>query len=67
MEDFVTAQTYALRSLDAGRGLPEDHFGFAWAPKMLDASAWTPEFASQTGELLDRLAASIHDSDQSLT
>jgi hypothetical protein len=65
MEDFVTAQTYALRSLDAAHGVAIDHFGFAWAPKMLDGSAWTSDFASQTGELLDRLAASIHDSDQS--
>lgn len=32
---------------------------------MLDGSPWTSDFASQTGELLDRLAASIHDSDQS--
>jgi hypothetical protein len=65
MEDFVTGQTYALRSLDAAHATPFDHFGFAWAPKMLDGSAWTSDFASQTGELLDRLAASIHDSDRS--
>jgi hypothetical protein len=65
MEDYVTAQTYALRSFDAAHGIPVDHFGFAWAPKMLDNSAWTPDFASQTGVLLDRLAASIHESDLS--
>jgi hypothetical protein len=65
MEDFVTAQTYALRSFDAAHGLAADHFGFAWAPRTLDNSAWTPDVASQTAALLDRLAASIRDSDQS--
>jgi hypothetical protein len=65
MEDYVTAQTYALRSFDAAHGVAVDHFGFAWAPKMLDNSAWTPDFTTQTGALLDRLAASIHESDLS--
>jgi hypothetical protein len=65
MEDYVTAQTYALRSFDAAHGVATDHFGFAWAPKMLDNSAWTSDFTSQTGVLLDRLAASIHESDLS--
>lgn len=65
MEDYVTAQTYALRSFDAAHGLSIDRFGFAWAPKMLDNSPWTSDYASQTGVLLDRLAASIRESDQS--
>jgi hypothetical protein len=65
MQDYVTAQTYALRSFDAAHGLSVDHFGFAWAPKMLDNSAWTSDYASQTGLLLDRIAASIRESDQS--
>jgi hypothetical protein len=65
MEDYVTAQTYALRSFDAAHGVAVDHFGFAWAPKMLDNSAWNSDFTTQTGALLDRLAASIRESDMS--
>ena len=61
MADFVSAQTYALRSFDASRGAT-DHFGFAWAPKMVDNSAWTPDFTAQSGLVIDRLAAAIRDS-----
>src|SRR3954449_289846 len=61
MADFVSAQTYAMRSFDAGRGAT-DRFGFAWAPKMVDNSAWTSDFVAQSGQILDRLAAAIHDS-----
>ncbi|HEV2592874.1 MAG TPA: hypothetical protein VGU02_13390, partial [Gaiellaceae bacterium] len=32
MEDFVSAQVYALRSFDASAQLPIDRFGFAWTP-----------------------------------
>jgi hypothetical protein len=62
MADYISAQTYAMRSFDATRG-GADHFGFAWAPRMVDNSAWTSDFTTQTGQLLDRLAAAIHDSD----
>src|SRR4051794_9830011 len=61
MADFVSAQTYAMRSFDAGRGAT-DRFGYAWAPKMVDNSAWTPDFTAQSGQVIDRLAAAIHDS-----
>jgi hypothetical protein len=61
MEGFVSAQIYALRHFSAENGELEDHWGFAWAPHnatgMSDA-----DFAAQTGEILDRLAAAIHDS-----
>jgi hypothetical protein len=57
MEDYVSAEVAALRSgPDAG------HFGFAWAPHMADGSSWTAQFTADTGTLLDRLAAAIHDS-----
>jgi hypothetical protein len=64
MADYVSAQTYAMRAFDATRG-GTDHFGFAWAPKMVDNSAWTSEFTTQSGQILDRLAAAIHDSSTS--
>jgi hypothetical protein len=64
MADYVSAQTYALRSFDSTRG-DTDHFGFAWAPKMVDNSAWTSDFTTQSGQILDRLAAAIHDSSTS--
>jgi hypothetical protein len=59
MQDFVSGQVYAARSLGAPSGV--DRFGFAWSPSntlgLSDA-----DFATQTGTLLDRLAAAIHDS-----
>ena len=59
MDDFVSGQVYAARSLGAPSGV--DRFGFAWSPSntlgLSDA-----DFTSQTGSLLDRLAAAIHDS-----
>lgn len=59
MEDFVSGQVYAGRSLGAPSGV--DRLGFAWSPSntlgLSDA-----DFAAQTGALLDRLAASIRDS-----
>ena len=61
MEDYVSAQVDALRTFDLSRGA-QDRFGFAWAPEMPGNAAWTPDFTTQTGQLLDRLAAAIHDS-----
>jgi hypothetical protein len=55
MQDYVSAQTYALRSAGNGR------FGYAWSPKNL-AGAPTPDFNAQTDALLVRLAAAIADS-----
>ncbi len=54
MEDYVSAQTYAARS--AGT-----HFGFAWTPKRPDTETVT-QFSVESGALVDRLAAAIHDS-----
>src|SRR3954451_2289851 len=61
MEDYVSAQTYALRNFGAAGGQAQDHFGFAWSPKNLDAMPM-PDYDAQTNALLDRLAAAIHDS-----
>ena len=59
MEDVVSGQVYASRSLGAPSGV--DRFGFAWSPSntlgLSDA-----DFTAQTGALLDRLAAAIRDS-----
>lgn len=58
MQDYVSAQTYALRSAGTGR------FGFAWSPKNLAAMP-AAEFTAQTDALLVRLAAAIADSAES--
>ena len=54
MQDYVSAQTYAMRS--AGT-----HFGFAWTPKQ-PADETATQFAAESGALVDRLATAIHDS-----
>ncbi|MDX6510753.1 MAG: hypothetical protein QOE36_257 [Gaiellaceae bacterium] len=64
MQDFVSAQTYALRSYSARKGLADDHFGFAWSPRNVDNAPWTTDFVAQSGQLIDRLAAAIRDSAQ---
>ena len=53
MQDYVSAQTYALGS--AGK-----HFGFAWSPNRPD-TVTTTQFAIESGAVADRLAAAIHD------
>jgi hypothetical protein len=65
MQDFVSAQTYALRSYGAtSQPSGTDHWGFAWSPK--NASGMTAtDFDTQSGQIIDRLASAIHDSDQS--
>ena len=55
MEDYASAQTYAMRSAGTGR------FGYAWAPKNL-AAIPAADFNAQTDALLVRLAAAIADS-----
>ena len=65
MDDFVSAQTYALRSYDATtqpNGI--DHWGFAWSPKNAGGLS-DADFATQSGQLIDRIASAIHDSDHS--
>src|SRR5919198_710826 len=54
MSDYVSAQTYALRSVGT-------HFGFAWHPQR-PASETATTFAVESGAILDRLASAIHDS-----
>ncbi|HEY7178550.1 MAG TPA: hypothetical protein VH305_05195 [Gaiella sp.] len=61
MQQFVSTQVYALRSHGVASGLPEDRWGFAWAPRN-PGTAPKGEFASAAGAVLDRLAAAIRDS-----
>jgi hypothetical protein len=61
MQSFVSAQVYALRNHGARAGRPLDRWGFAWAPRNTSAMP-APEFAAQTGSVLDRLATAIRDS-----
>jgi hypothetical protein len=63
MENYVSAQTYALRSFSATNAQPQDHWGYAWAPNNSTGLAST-DFTTQTGAILDRMAAAIHDSAQ---
>jgi len=65
MENYVSAQTYALRYFSGTNGQSQDHWGFAWAPNNSTGISST-DFTTQTGAILDRLAAAIHDSDQPL-
>jgi hypothetical protein len=65
MEDYVSAQVYALRHFSALDGQPEDHWGFAWHPR--NATGIQPDdFTARTSALLDRLAIAIHDSAEPL-
>src|SRR5439155_7228298 len=59
MEDYVSAQTYALRNASASAA--EDHAGFAWSPRNLTGMPQS-DFVAQTSAILDRLAAAIRDS-----
>ena len=63
MADYVSAQVYALRHFSALDGEARDHWGFAWAPQNATGIA-AADFGSQTGAILDRLAAAIRDSGQ---
>jgi hypothetical protein len=65
MQNYVSAQTYALRNFSAANAQPQDRWGFAWAPNnTLGLSA--TDYTTQTGAILDRLAAAIHDSAQTV-
>ena len=63
MEDYVSAQVYALRHFSASDGQARDHWGFAWSPHNQTGMS-SADFAAGTGAILDRLAAAIHDSDE---
>ena len=55
MQDYISAQTYAMRSAGNNR------FGYAWSPKNL-AGIPTADFNAQTDAVLVRLATAIADS-----
>ncbi len=60
MQSFVSLQVYALRAFSVSLGQPQDHWGFAWAPRNVGLSS--ADFTSQSAAILDRLAAAIRDS-----
>ena len=61
MAAYISAQVDAMRYFTAATGQARDHWGFAWAPSNTTGMS-AGDFATQTGQLLDRLAAAIHDS-----
>lgn len=61
MASYVASQVYALRYFSATSGEPQDHWGFAWAPRNASGYA-AADFATQTNGILDRLGAAIRDS-----
>jgi hypothetical protein len=61
MAAYLAAQVNALRFFSATSAQPQDHWGFAWAPRNTTGLS-TAEFAAQTGLLLDRLALAVRDS-----
>jgi hypothetical protein len=63
MAGYVSAQVYAMRYFTAKSGEPQDHWGFAWAPRNGSGLSST-DFANQTNAILDRLGAAIRDSAQ---
>ena len=65
MQDYVSAQTYALRAYSAtSQPGGSDHWGFAWSPKNATGMS-AADFDAQSQQIIDRLASAIHDSDQS--
>lgn len=63
MVAYVSAQVHALRYYSATNGQAQDHWGFAWAPRNASGIPG-PDFAAQTGLILDRIAAAVRDSGQ---
>lgn len=64
MKRFVSAQAEANR-LFAGQHpqlAPDGRVGFAWAPRNVTDPLPPADFTAQSSDLLDRLAAAIHDS-----
>jgi hypothetical protein len=62
MQQYVSAQVYALRNHGVRAGRATDRFGFAWAPKNLDALA-PSDFTRRTAAVLDRVATAVRDSE----
>jgi len=65
MAGYVSAQIHALRFFSATSGQSQDHWGFAWAPRNA-AGIPAADFAAQSGLVLDRLAAAVRDSGDTL-
>ena len=65
MESYVSAQVYSLRHFSSATGQAADHWGLAWAPRN-GSGLSAGDFAAQTGQILDRLAAAIRDSGQTV-
>src|SRR5207302_3459778 len=63
MEQYVSAQVDALRTFSTTSGQSQDHWGFAWAPRNASGLS-AADFATQSGQILDRLAAAVRDSAQ---
>ncbi len=61
MGAYVSSQVHALRYFSATTAQPQDHWGFAWAPRNAGGVP-AGEFAAKSGLVLDRLAAAIRDS-----
>ncbi len=65
MAAYVSGQVHALRYFSATSGQPQDRWGFAWAPRN-GSGLSVSEFTEQSGLVLDRLAAAVRDSAESL-
>jgi hypothetical protein len=65
MGAYVSAQVHALRYYSATHGQPQDHWGFAWAPRN-GTGMPVDDFTTQSGGVLTRLAAAIRDSAETL-
>ena len=61
MQQYVSAQVYALRNHSVRTGQQADHWGFAWAPRNATQQAFEI-FQEDTGVVLERMAAAIRDS-----
>ena len=61
MGAYVAAQVDAMRSFSIAAGQARDHWGFAWAPSNTTGMP-NADFASQTGQILDRMGVAIRDS-----
>jgi hypothetical protein len=61
MSAYISSQVDAMRYFTATTAQARDHWGFAWAPSNTTGMS-ASDFAAQTGQLLDRLAAAIRDS-----
>jgi hypothetical protein len=58
MGAYISSQVHALRYFSATTGQPQDHWGFAWAPRNAGGIP-AAEFGQRSGLVLDRLAAAI--------